>query len=142
MHFLLKPSANGNGCASDAESIDTVYPYRPLEHESSIRLLLVTPGKVDLAFAFQEDRLGNVAHKYAYKALPYEWGSAAEDEPVITIDGHAVKIRRNLYEALSQIMGMEVDLGLGPFYLWVDALCISQNDNVEKRPQVQMMGKT
>lgn len=46
--------------------------YRPLEYGDSIRLLLVMSGKADLTFTFQEDRLGDIAHKHAYKPLSYE----------------------------------------------------------------------
>lgn len=38
-------------------------------------------------------------------------------------------------------MGMTADLGFDPFYLWVDAPCINQNDDAEKSRQVQMMGQ-
>ena len=49
------------------------------------------------------------------------------------IDGHPHQITENLHEALEVLLSRQVQ------YLWVDALCIDQNDPDEKGAQVQRM---
>ena len=44
----------------------------------------------------------------------------------------AVLIGRNLYEGLEKLDGVQ--------HLWVDAICINQNDAGEKSTQVPLMG--
>ncbi|KAK1778457.1 heterokaryon incompatibility protein-domain-containing protein [Copromyces sp. CBS 386.78] len=114
---------------------DEHYPYRQLEHENSIRLLLINPGSgEEVTYTLEHSEQA----KTPYKALSYEWRLPSDDDPKITIDGHTVRIRKNLHEALKQIKST---IGhLSSLRLWVDALCINQNDNTEKSQQVQKMG--
>ncbi|KAF5579833.1 heterokaryon incompatibility het-6 [Fusarium pseudocircinatum] len=72
-----------------------------------------------------------------YHALSYEWGEASNDDPSITVNGHKVQIRRNLFDALRSIRKPTEDQKL-----WVDAICINQSDVDEKSEQVSMMGNT
>jgi hypothetical protein len=68
-----------------------------------------------------------------YFALSYVWG---DPDPVceITINGAPAKIARSLHEALSSIRD-NTDFRI----IWADAICINQNDNIEKSWQVQQM---
>ncbi|EGZ70011.1 HET-domain-containing protein [Neurospora tetrasperma FGSC 2509] len=114
------------------------YPYRQLEHENIIRLLFITPSsgeEVSSTYSLLHAELGNIP----YQALSYEWGLPSDDDPNITIDGHTVRIRKNLSEALKQISSVIRYLDF--LLLWIDALCINQNDDAEKSQQVQKMGK-
>lgn len=80
------------------------------------------------------------SHRYVwgdYAALSYVWGERTE-ESRICINGIEVKIRSNLAAALEVIRDSpEVVAGLK---LWVDAICINQLDNEEKRRQIRHMG--
>ncbi|KAF5567598.1 heterokaryon incompatibility 6 OR allele [Fusarium phyllophilum] len=58
-------------------------------------------------------------------------------DPNITVNGHKVQIRRNLFDALRSIRRPTEDQKL-----WVDAICINQSNVDEKREQVAMMGNT
>ncbi|KAK3490236.1 HET-domain-containing protein [Neurospora hispaniola] len=114
------------------------YPYRQLEHENTIRLLFITPGsgeEISSTYSLLHAELGNIP----YQALSYEWGLPSDDDPNITIDGHTVRIRKNLSEALKQISSVIRYLDF--LLLWIDALCINQSDDGEKSQQVQKMGK-
>ncbi len=71
-----------------------------------------------------------------YHALSYEWGEKRHGRD-ITVDSIYVRIHRNLYEALKQIRSEQKD----DLCLWIDALCINQEDLEEKSQQVGMMGK-
>ena len=70
----------------------------------------------------------------SYTALSYVWGDPDDTRP-ITIHGHEVQVTKNLAEALYQLRSDQT----GP--LWVDALCINQDNEDEKNHQVHRMSK-
>jgi hypothetical protein len=64
-----------------------------------------------------------------FVVLSYTWGAASETEQII-LDGHPFQVTKNLHAALQQLwrhLGFNNSIGL-----WVDAICINQND-VDKR---------
>ncbi|KAN0102650.1 Heterokaryon incompatibility protein (HET) domain containing protein [Hyaloscypha variabilis] len=71
-----------------------------------------------------------------FEALSYCWGPA-ESYKSIEINGHLVPVRRNLWWTLQHlrhgVYGMRRTL-------WIDALCINQNDVNERSAQVSIMG--
>jgi hypothetical protein len=69
----------------------------------------------------------------AYTALSYTWGSPLPCKP-IRIDGMIVQVRANLEEALRHIRQPSQ-----PVCLWVDAICIDQNNTKERSEQVLRM---
>lgn len=70
-----------------------------------------------------------------YHALSYVWGDAAHKETIVCNDA-PVEVTKNLHEALGQLCPQFPDR-----VLWVDSLCINQNDSAEKAGQVAMMGE-
>jgi hypothetical protein len=70
-----------------------------------------------------------------YEALSYTWGSDSDAQPcLISIDGSEFRVTKNLYSALQVLRSTD-----GDRVLWVDAVCINQNDNEEKSWQVEIM---
>lgn len=69
----------------------------------------------------------------AYEALSYAWGTSAETI-LISIDGRRAQITMSLQSALRHLRRQEEDR-----VLWIDAICIDQNNNQEKNHQVRMM---
>lgn len=67
-------------------------------------------------------------------ALSYVWGSTSSTRPVV-IDGHVLQVTENLSEALERFQHADWILPI-----WIDAICINQEDDVEKSSQVQEMG--
>jgi len=77
-------------------------------------------------------------NEVSYEALSYEWGSPADDDPAILLNGHFFTVRRNLFDALLTFRREErqhYDLRI-----WIDALSINQSDTRERNHQVELMG--
>ncbi|KAG8158802.1 hypothetical protein KVR01_011245 [Diaporthe batatas] len=71
--------------------------------------------------------------KYPFVALSYVWGSQ-EDKKSIFINGKTIQVTKNLYEALLHIREV-----LSPVPMWIDAVCINQNNDEEKGKQLRKM---
>ncbi|KAF2820100.1 heterokaryon incompatibility, partial [Ophiobolus disseminans] len=70
---------------------------------------------------------------FAYDALSYTWGSIVNMKH-ITCNCQRLEVTENLFDALSVLRHRYIDR-----YLWVDAICINQNDAKERAQQVQKM---
>lgn len=70
-----------------------------------------------------------------HHALSYVWGDAAHKETIVCNDA-PVEVMKNLHRAVGQLCPQFPDR-----VLWVDSLCINQNDSTEKVGQVAMMGE-
>lgn len=68
-----------------------------------------------------------------YEALSYVWGLPTHDHEVITPQGK-LRITANLAEALQQIRRPHESRNI-----WIDAVCINQEDQTEREQQVRMM---
>ncbi|KAI7309293.1 hypothetical protein KC315_g13059 [Hortaea werneckii] len=72
-----------------------------------------------------------------YHALSYHWGPAGGRHMVrILVDSNAysIQVRRNLHTALRRLRSAQVDV-----HLWVDALCVDQENKDEKSSQIPLM---
>lgn len=70
-----------------------------------------------------------------YAALSYAWGDASDTVDLI-LNGAPVKVTRNLEAGLRMLRDEDRLKGQK---LWVDALCINQNDLIERGHQVKRM---
>ncbi|CCF46230.1 HET domain-containing protein [Colletotrichum higginsianum] len=77
----------------------------------------------------QYHRLSNAL---PFTALSYCWGPAVTQSPIV-IDGAVQRCGLNGELALRHLRGAE------GVHVWIDQLCINQDDNAEKGHQVQMM---
>jgi hypothetical protein len=113
-------------------------------HPWQTRVLYLQPGKfgsvlranlyvADIIFSEGLVRRGATdaqAEHVDYDALSYFWG-ATECEKHMICNGSKFPIRDNLFQALQYIRHED-----NPQYLWIDAVCINQADNLEKGFQV------
>jgi hypothetical protein len=74
-----------------------------------------------------------------YRALSYVWGDPSATK-VILVDNTPFKVRINLWNYLVQARREEM-CTLDARYIWVDAVCINQNDLDERSKQVAIMGQ-
>jgi hypothetical protein len=129
----------------DHEPVPIVEEFRhtPLPHEQPIRLLRINrdiTGSISVTLdAFPLDQLPE------FEALSYTWGKAAlnhdeveNNDPgvlqTMMVSNVPFTINENLYDGLYELR----DEVRG--YLWVDALCIDQENDQERASQVPLMG--
>jgi hypothetical protein len=114
------------------------FQYSPLpKRPGVIRLLRLLPSE------HEEDRICCELFDYdllrpgrttpPYEALSYVWGDEKNPQ-IISLDGESFSVTRSLHAALLNLR----DTGVLRT-IWVDAICINQQDNEEKGIQIQAM---
>ncbi|KAH6672254.1 heterokaryon incompatibility protein-domain-containing protein, partial [Halenospora varia] len=69
----------------------------------------------------------------AYDAISYTWGDPDKFR-TLNISGRYIAITRNIQGILRDLAPLK-----GVRYIWIDSLCINQEDDIEKGEQVQLM---
>jgi ankyrin repeat protein len=111
------------------------YIYRDLPNDC-IRLLKILPDEKSSA-VHCELREFVLTSELKYVALSYTWGRGPDVDKIM-INDYEVRIRRNLLRFLHQARASHLDRFQ---WLWIDALCINQNDNRERMHQVDLMAQ-
>lgn len=110
------------------------YNYQPLSDGNEIRLLAILPGrfgdpiKCTLSTVCLDD-------EPAFEALSYTWGSMSKDSSLIC-DSKSLKVTSNLYEGLQRLRRRK-----SIRVIWVDAVCINQDDVEERNQQILYMAR-
>lgn len=117
----------------DAGSFAEPHAYRPLCIDQEIRLvrLLAAPTHEPVAVRMFHVILDDPSTRY--EALSYTWGDQ-ENKVSVDVDGRDFQVTRNLNTALRYLRREEEDV-----VMWVDALCINQEDHQEKAGQLALM---
>ncbi|PMD37790.1 HET-domain-containing protein, partial [Hyaloscypha variabilis F] len=116
------------------------FPYRQLNAGFlEIRVLTLLPGPKEAPVVcevehIRADRISKDAEE-GYSALSYTWGSP-DETGVLYLQGVAIQVRQNLLQAFYHLRSLKTLRRL-----WVDAICINQNDIRERSEQVSIMGK-
>ena len=127
-------------------STRAVYRASRLLEERSIRLLTISNSTPHFVCSLRTYLLQEAP---PFTALSYTWedpfAPSAPDSPrntnaptedlFITLENTQFPIRENLARALSSLTSQGLK---GPF--WIDAICIDQNNTVERSSQVMLMG--
>jgi hypothetical protein len=71
-----------------------------------------------------------------FYALSYSWGSDASCVS-ISCNGFSINIRASLHDAIHTLLNLPLNPELP---IWIDAICINQEDDEEKAVQVSRMG--
>ena len=116
--------------------LDSIYTYDTLEGqpEGTIRVLTVNPGDANLiSCSLSNVQLNN---NPSYKALSYVWGDK-DCTKTIMIDGKSFPVRPNLWAFLDRFQRYHGTTGC----IWIDAICVNQDDIPERNNQVLLMSK-
>ncbi|KAH7330151.1 heterokaryon incompatibility protein-domain-containing protein [Rhexocercosporidium sp. MPI-PUGE-AT-0058] len=108
------------------------FRYTPLQRGRKIRVLETARGEGNWALKVKLVHV-DLDENPGYSALSYVWGSGT-DRTKIECNGREVEVTKNLAEALRHLQHESESR-----YLWVDALCINQQDMEEKGHQVALM---
>ena len=110
------------------------YQYRPIREANTVRMLALSAGLPDdpLSGSLTEFNMNDAAHE-AYEPLSYVWGSPEFDRTFIC-DGKRLAITTSLDDGLRRIRMPDRERRV-----WVDQICINQQDTAERGSQVQFM---
>ncbi|KAL3420136.1 hypothetical protein PVAG01_08635 [Phlyctema vagabunda] len=122
----------------EKKEVGTVYEYQSLDtSRDEIRLLRLLPA------ASSGDKIhGKIFHTSLkdappYQALSYTWGDLNGSRPIF-IDGAFLLATPNLRHALQRLRPKQ---GAPEVIIWVDAVCINQDDVTERGMQTGKMRK-
>ncbi|KAF5872490.1 putative het-domain-containing protein [Botrytis fragariae] len=118
----------------------SAYPYSLLPANGEIiRLLRLLPSEDEAAplhCELQDYSLRrSTTRAHLYEALSYVWGDPDITLPIF-VGKKKFQVTVNLYAALLRLRDHSFER-----ILWVDAICIDQNNNEERRQQVRIMAK-
>ncbi|KAK3670066.1 hypothetical protein LTR78_010006 [Recurvomyces mirabilis] len=111
-----------------------LYPPVKVSGPKETRILDLLPGSWHDALAVTI-QVVSLDTSPTYKALSYVWGPSTEGRSVVMDGTHGMPITDNLHRGLRRIR-QERNITT----LWIDAICINQDDVGEKSQQVAMMG--
>ena len=147
----------GTSSASPAVSTPSeVYKYEKLAKPGAIRLLNLLPGyydsllecqmvivppgewsglKIDTLKSDALDLHKHIKQTISFEAVSYVWGSEDKAD-MILCNGRKLNITENLAKVLRRLRYRQQSR-----WLWVDAVCINQDDIQEKNHQVKAMAR-
>ncbi|GAB1316385.1 hypothetical protein MFIFM68171_06595 [Madurella fahalii] len=111
------------------------FKHRPIKERNGIRLLRLHPQPRFRNSPLQCDiihvKLGEVP---PYTAVSHRWGAPGETQEIILIDEAPFLVSSNIHSLLLAKRSITKHV-----VLWIDSICINQDDEVEKSRQVGMM---
>jgi Heterokaryon incompatibility protein (HET) len=111
---------------------ETIYSALRLD-KRDIRILAVSSGPFNDEIQCKLHSVSLDNNQY-YTALSYCWGDATQ-RGYISVNGQKIFVTKSLELALRYMRHIEDNV-----VVWADAICINQDDPIEKSFQVTMMG--
>jgi hypothetical protein len=122
------------------------FEYRPIESPDQLRMLWLLPGSFNDAIQIR------LCHRplstlRKCEALSYEWGSPTRDYEIYC-EGQTLKVTGNLLAAMRRMRSttskparkkLKGRMPGRAQLLWIDAICINQDDMAERSEQVKLM---
>ena len=107
--------------------------YKPL-HPGEIRLISLAPGKWTDRLECTLKTVSLDDDNPSYETLSYVWGDASAPQKIILLQNQFFPVTPNLESALRHLRREDCERTI-----WIDALCINQEDRAEKAVQVAKM---
>ena len=113
------------------------FEYQPLPDANHFRILALEPGDSDTSLNCKLEVVSiQDARQSEYEALSYAWGNDDQSlRPFISCHGKCLRLTASLQSALRHIRS-ETKVTK----LWVDQICINQEDLEERSQQVSLIG--
>lgn len=113
-----------------------LYRYQPLQHDDSIRILVLHPSLQEsdpITCSIRHERLSDASLEY--EAVSYTWGDTTQQRAIYFRDRKGeLAVGENCHYALQCLR-----LGHKDRLLWIDAICINQENITERSRQVRIM---
>ncbi|KAK4184348.1 heterokaryon incompatibility protein-domain-containing protein [Podospora australis] len=110
------------------------YEYKRIDlSRDSIRLVRLCKGYSDTIECELFEAFLNECEGVPYAALSYTWGATVKDAEII-LNGCRARVTENLFSALRDLRYEHCDR-----VLWIDAICIDQDNHKERGHQVGQM---
>jgi hypothetical protein len=108
--------------------------YEPLESGTKqLRFATLLPSPDPLQIELSLVTVDISHGDWSYVALSYEWGSPTPKKEIV-LQGQPFKVGQNLWDAL-----IHLRLEIEDQMIWIDAICINQEDSSERGHQVGFM---
>jgi hypothetical protein len=121
------------------------YRYSPLPL-GFVRLLRLMPHEDGTAlqcqlfdYSLQDSLQESGKRTHPYDALSYVWGDSSKPQSISLREDklqHNLPVTKKLHEALLHLRYRSIER-----IMWIDAVCIDQENEQEKMQQIQLMGK-
>lgn len=112
------------------------YSLPPLPFETSFRLLWLLPGKLDETIRC-EIHVNNLRSLPSFFAVSYTWADDDGDDrklAQIFIHNKTFRVTKNCDTVLRRLREWSANV-----YVWIDAVCIDQDNDMERGHQVKLM---
>ncbi|OAL42679.1 HET-domain-containing protein [Pyrenochaeta sp. DS3sAY3a] len=110
--------------------------YSPLIYDDSIRILELTRVQQQSRPFSSRLIITQLSRRPDYIALSYAWGEPSPEDPILLVDEQPLRIRASLWQAFNELTACGKAIKL-----WVDQICIDQQNNNERGKQVQLMSE-
>ncbi|KAI1870277.1 hypothetical protein JX265_006447 [Neoarthrinium moseri] len=124
--------------SNDPSTLGSVELHEPLPHKPGtafIRVIHLHRDSKDIDAPLHATlKLIDLRTCPKFVALSYVWGEYMPEPDTICCNGYTISITRNCSNALRSLRAI-----CGPVDIWVDAICINQDDEVEKIAQIRLM---
>ena len=127
---------------SEASQPPSEYQHEPLKSEQHIRVLRFQQSRSNgpIRFTLHQISLDGVASESSsYNAVSYTWASDLPDVDVLC-NGQRLRVTGNCEAALRRFQNRRMR-DPAKKALWIDSICIRQNDIKERNHQVSIMGE-
>ncbi|KAH8585865.1 heterokaryon incompatibility protein-domain-containing protein [Bisporella sp. PMI_857] len=123
--------------AASQHEFNNSYQYSTLGKDHEIRLLKLWATPISNQPQYNFDLIHTTIHQApAYEALSYVWGPGLRNQALILDGGSTLYITENLERAIS-VVSRHCSTG----YIWIDQICIDQDNVLERNEQVKNMGQ-
>ena len=110
--------------------------YQPFDADTEIRLFTVRTSFLHRGMKFDFCRV-KLSNPGPYIAISYQWGSNQIVNGIDVDDGIHIDLTASACDIIDHVFAKRRRKG----WVWMDAVCIDQSNEAEKRRQVALMGK-